>query len=117
MQIIINSFIDIFIKDVLIVNQVRFLLNSVLASQSYSTTVYSQEAPSIERLSEVSTKVLQLLSILINAPRKNVDVVHSSNTYNWNVVKKEHLLQSDSYENQSASIFPLHDLIQVMKQI
>jgi len=104
-------------SDVLIVNQVRFLLNSVLASQSYSTTVYSQEAPSIERLSEVSTKVLQLLSILINAPRKNVDVVHSSNTYNWNVVKKEHLLQSDSYENQSASIFPLHDLIQVMKQI
>ena len=102
-------------KDVLIINKVRFLLNSILASQLYDSTVYSQVAPSFERLSEVSAKVLQLLSTLINTPRKNVDVIYPPNSYRWNVVKREHLIQSDSFDNQQSSVLPLHNLIRLME--
>ena len=95
--------------NVLIINKVRFLLNSIPASQFYDSTVYSQVLPSVERLSEVSAKVLQLLSTLIYTPRKKVDVIYPLNSYKRNVVKRELLIQSDSFDNQQSSVLPLHN--------
>ena len=104
-------------QDVELINKGRFLLNSVLGARCYGSTVYSQQAPSLERMREVSGKMLQLLWQLINIPRsKDVDVVYPSQSHQWNVVKKEHILKCDASVNQTTSVVPLHDSIKLITE-
>lgn len=70
-------------------------------------------APSKERMREVSQKTIGFLFELITKPRQDVEVI-ASTSYKWNLVKPEHVLQSDVAESQLDTLIPLHDCIKLI---
>lgn len=102
---------EISLSDVLLINKIRFWLNSVMGAASYSL---HHAAPSKERMREVSQKTIGFLFELITKPRKDIEAIATSTSYKWNLVKPEHVLQSDVAESQLDTLIPLHDCIKIV---
>ena len=98
------------LQDVLLINKIRFWLNSVMDAPSYSR--HHHAAPSKERMREVSQKTLGFLFELITKPRKDAEFVPST-SYKWNLVKSEHVEQLDDEESQLDTLIPLHNCIKL----
>ena len=94
----------------LLINKIRFWLNSVMDAPSYSR--HHHAAPSKERMREVSQKTLGFLFELITKPRKDAEFVPST-SYKWNLVKSEHVEQLDDEESQLDTLIPLHNCIKL----
>lgn len=94
----------------MLINKVRYWLNSVLGERSHSQY---QSAPATERMREISSNVLSLIFELINSQRKDVDVIPSYR-HKWNQVKPEHILKGDLSENQRLNVIPLHDCVKLV---
>ncbi len=94
----------------LLINKTRFWMNSVLGVVPHGQ---HQAAPSKERMREVNQKTLGFLFDLILKPRKDVDFVPST-SYKWNLIKPEHILQSDCPESQMETLIPLHDCVKMI---
>lgn len=62
---------------------------------------------------EVSKKALDMLFTLINKNRKEIEVV-TCTSFKWNLIKPEHVLQSDLSENQLDQLITLHDCIKLV---
>ncbi|XP_046649298.1 probable ATP-dependent RNA helicase spindle-E [Daphnia pulicaria] len=100
---------EIGLTDVLLINKIRFWLNSVMGALSFSQ---HHAAPSQERMREVSQKTLGYLFELITKSRGDVEFLPST-SYKWNLIKTEHLLQSDVAERRLHTLIPLHDCIKL----
>lgn len=87
-------------------------MNAVLGMSSENDF---QNAPSTERIMEVSTKLLQLLFELVKTQRGEVDIVRADKPYAWNQMDPRNILHSDSEENRLLELIPFHNCVRLNK--
>ncbi|KAK4021218.1 hypothetical protein OUZ56_003137 [Daphnia magna] len=88
---------EISLSDVVLINKIRFWLNSVMGAASYS--LYDGLSFQ-ENIQKVNQKTTGFFFELITKPRRDIEVIASA-SYKWNLVKPNHradFLQSPPVE-------------------
>lgn len=90
-------------SDLEIINQMRYLINTLFFTKGDQTMPTNTE----NRVKQLTSKLKELLIKLLEKNRKSVKVVHSSNDHKWNKMDPDDVIDSTDMYGKDA-IFPHH---------